>query len=272
MNGLLWLAATILVAYLLLLVGLYFVQGALIFPGSPASPMLYKSIVAKELRLDVSGASLQGWESSGSISGSDKIILYFGGNAEDVGARFETLKLLAASSVISFNYRGYGNSDGQPSQKSLYSDAEKIFAYLQSQYPDKRVVVMGRSLGSAVAAHIAAKYQIEKLILITPLHSVEKIARGMFYNLLPRFIVRHPFRVAHLSKTITIPALVLTASHDQVIPNEHSLLTFQALAGPKQLVEIKNAYHNDILDKPGAIDAINDFISKAQDRIQTEKL
>jgi uncharacterized protein len=112
-------------------------------------------------------------------------LLYFGGNAEDVSYSLPSLSAAFPDHAIYLpHYRGYGGSSGKPSEAALFADALALFDKIHADHPN--VVVVGRSLGSGVAVHLASQRPVARLVLVTPYDSLQDLAAQQF----PYFPVR----------------------------------------------------------------------------------
>jgi pimeloyl-ACP methyl ester carboxylesterase len=161
------------------------------------------------------------------------------------------------------NYRGYGDSQGKPSQTAICRDALYILDTLTARenIPMNHIVLMGRSLGSGVAVHVAAHRPVRGVILITPFDSLLNVARH-HYPLLPvRWLLKHPFDSAALAPDIKVPALVIMGNQDAIIPNKRSTRLAQVWGGAVETVVIQGAGHNDIQLDPRYWEAVNLFLS-----------
>ncbi|MBW8002705.1 MAG: alpha/beta hydrolase [Planctomycetes bacterium] len=170
-------------------------------------------------------------------------IIYSHGNAEDLGdIRFILERFnLKGFSVLAFDYQGYGTSTGKPSQKNAYQDIETLYQYLTEQLntPPNRIIAMGRSIGSAVASHLASKYPIAGLILQSPPTSAFRVITRI--PLLPF----DKFNNLRHIKKITCPVLVIHSSDDNIIPTWHGRKVFKKANEPKFSLWVNNAGHND---------------------------
>ena len=139
---------------------LYFKQGSFIFfpKGiSKSKELLLKQFSQFEENVNHDGFNMHGWFINRGISPERPLIIYYGGNAEEVSNNLFDLEKYEKESLLFMNYRGYGKSTGNPSQASLFSDALFIFDYFSDTYsiPSTNIILMGRSLGSAVATYVA---------------------------------------------------------------------------------------------------------------------
>ncbi len=151
---------------------------------------------------------------------SDTTLFYFGGNATNA-LEFLQLALDFHCNVVAWNYPGYGKSAGKPSQRAIFQAALKIFDHFRTE----RNILLGRSLGSGVAAFVASQRDVDKVILITPYHSIIHLAK-LRYPIYPAsLLVRHPFKTyAYIAKT-SAPVYVILAQKDETTPH----VTFEKL-------------------------------------------
>lgn len=156
-------------AYPLYLAILYCLQDRLIFPGIPLNRFLYKRLHRFSENIISDGYQLQGWAFPSNNKRSKYITIYFGGSIEDAGERFSMYEQLDAATVYAFNYRSYGLSEGNLSEENIYLDALSVYDFVVNKHPSKTIVVLGYSLGTAVAGYVAANRPVKKLILISPL-------------------------------------------------------------------------------------------------------
>lgn len=241
---------------------LYFFQGRMIFFPQPTAPENQSRYAGNEIRLRHDGVILSGWFFKNQIGPGRPLIVYYGGNAEDVSLNFGDLGRFNTRSFLFMNYRGYGRSDGRPSESALVDDALFILDHvLETEGIDPaHVVLMGRSLGAGVAVQVAAKRKVGGVILVTPFDSLVNVAR-VHYPIFPvRFLLRHRFDSAALAPGITIPALFLTASNDRVVPVRLARKLEAVWAGPVTAVTVEGTDHNTIETSPVYWAAVNDYL------------
>lgn len=241
---------------------LFSFQDNLIFYPIDANNPRYPHYQQNEITLQSQGFQLQGWKFTNSKAANDKVLLYFGGNAEDVTFNFPEIERFGAKQMFFFNYRGYGKSEGKPSQGALYADGLAIYDYLVNQQGinPENLVVLGRSLGAAVAVYIAAQRTLDKLILVTPFDSLENLASAMFPLLPVRWFINHPFPSLTYAPDIKAPVLMLVAAHDEVIPTRHSEALYQAITGEKRWQLLQGVGHNNVQMHPDYYPAIVAFL------------
>jgi hypothetical protein len=208
------------------------------------------------------GKSLHGWL-VGATSAPEPLLIYFGGNAEEVSWMVHAAASFPGCGLLAMNYRGYGLSEGAPSEPALLADALAVFdaATGRPGVDPKRVGVIGRSLGSAVACHLAAHRPLRAVALVTPFDSLASVGRH-HYPLLPvRWLARHRFDSLALARHLRQPLLCLVAGRDRVVPPRLARRLFDAWAGAKQWAEFADAGHDDIQLAPGFWGRLRDFFA-----------
>jgi len=185
-------------------------------------------------------------------------VLYFGGNGEDVSS--SVAPLMAAfpgREIVMLHYRGYGGSAGQPTEADIALDAQGLFDEVHARHPD--VVVIGRSLGSGVAARLASVRPVAKLVLVTPYDSIVGIAQRQFPIFPVRWLLIDKYETWRYVPRITAPVLILRAEHDELIPaTSTEALRARFPAGQVTTVVVP-ADHNSILDEPQYVSALAAF-------------
>ena len=190
------------------------------------------------------------------------LLIYFGGNAEEVSWLASTAGQYAGWSLLMLNYRGYGRSEGKPGEAELFADALQIYDYAAKRADASRVAVMGRSLGSGVAVYLAAQRPVAGVILVSPYDSVESVAKSIYPFLPIGLLLKHRFDSLSRAPAIKAPLLCLVASADRVIPRPHSERLYAAWGGPKQWREIRLADHDSLASEPDYWRAIAAFLAK----------
>jgi pimeloyl-ACP methyl ester carboxylesterase len=185
--------------------------------------------------------------STRSATGSDAVI-YFGGNAEDVAQTVPTLqRAFPDSAIFALHYRGYNGSSGTPSERALIADGLALYDFVHGKYP--HIVVIGRSLGSGVAIHVASLRTADRLVLVTPYDSLQTIAAQRFSWFPVRWLLLDKFDSWRYAPHVTAPTLLLAAEYDEVIPRASTDLLFQHLPRTlATLIVVPDAGHNTISD------------------------
>ena len=242
---------------------LYVFQDTLIFFPQPIPQSNREPFAEQALTLVHEGKQLHGWYVPGKISEHRPLVVYYGGNAEEVSGNLWEMSRLQAGAYLFMNYRGYGDSQGKPSQKNLCRDALYILDTLAARenIPMDQIVLIGRSLGSGVAVYVAAHRSVRGVILVTPFDSLLNVARHHYPVLPVKYLLKHPFDSAALAPNVKTPALVLIGRQDNIIPNQRSTRLAQLWGGPVDTVVIDDVGHNDIQLDNHYWNAINAFLS-----------
>ncbi len=267
MKSILWILAGMTLCYAGLCLLLYFFQDRLLFFPQKISEgyrqSLEKLFPGSEIQWKSrEGEVLRGWWVKPEHWEKKPILLYFGGNAEEVSGNLGDNPLLQEASWVLVNYRGYGLSAGKPSAKSLKADALEIYdqvAKLPGVEPG-RIFLFGRSLGAALALEVASHRPAAGLILVTPWDSLGALAKNHYPFFPVGWILKDPWDSVALAKKIRLPVLMLVGGRDSVIPPENSERLFQELPSQKQIQRISPAGHNDIQNYPEYWKAIQNFI------------
>ena len=189
-------------------------------------------------------------------------IIYFGGNVEAVVLNADTFaEIFPEHAVYLVNYRGYGRSSGEPTEKALFADALYIYDAIKKRHSN--ISVIGRSLGSGIATHLAAKRQIYKMILTTPYDSIEQMAQDRFYIYPVSILLKDKYDSISNIKNITAKTLILLAQKDEIIPLKHSLNLIKAFPQEQVIVKtIPNVDHNFIADHKEYQVAMSSFMEE----------
>ncbi len=198
---------------------------------------------------------------------SDWVLIYFSGNSGNLSYRIPELMHLADLdvNVLGAGYRGFGKSTGRPSEKGIYTDGRAALKNVLAQrgFRKDQVILMGFSLGTAVAVEIAKEQPLGGLILVTPLTSGKAMARTHGYGPLTLFVGRAFDNLRKIDQ-IRCPLLILHGTSDEVVPLSMGRQIYAAAPQPKQMVIIEGGRHNDLADfAPEAyLGAIKDFVTE----------
>jgi fermentation-respiration switch protein FrsA (DUF1100 family) len=220
----------------------------------------------RDVTFDASdGVRLHGWWVPGR---SEHVWLWLHGNAGNIGHRADNVALVhqhLGASVFIFDYRGYGRSGGQPSERGTYRDAEAALAALRDQ-PEaagREVVVFGRSLGAAVAVELALRQSVDRLILEAPFTSVPAMARAHYPFLPIGPLLRTRYDSLAKIARVGVPLLILHSPDDPVVPYAQGRELFEAAVEPKRFHTIAGAGHYDAYLRGGDAywQALADFLT-----------
>jgi len=216
-----------------------------------ATPQDY-GLVYEEARFTAEdGVRLHGWYVPGRVPVT---LLWCHGNAGNISHRLENLRLLhdrLGVGVFIFDYRGYGESEGVPSEEGLYRDARAALAWLRGRadLAGARLVYFGRSLGAAVALELARDAPPDALILESPFLSVRAIANATLPGV--GYLLRTRYDALEKIVDVRVPLLVLHGDADEVVPQRHGRRLFEAANEPKAFRSLPGAGHNDTYLAPG---------------------
>lgn len=183
------------------------------------------------------GTRLHAWHVKG-----DPLIVYFGGNAEEVSWMLDDAARRAPGvGWLLVDYRGYGSSDGSPSERALVSDALQWYDHFRAA---ERIYVFGRSLGSGVAVQLAAQRPVAGVILVAPFDSLVEVGKRLYPFLPVDWMLKHRFDSVSAAPKIRAPLLCIVAGDDEIIPAVHAKRLFDAWGGDKRWVELMGAGHN----------------------------
>jgi uncharacterized protein len=245
-------ALIVVVAVLLTVVLLAwsFQRRLIYFPLGNSRPPLPPEVTGIEevtLRTD-DGLELRAWHVA--APDPDAItVLVCNGNAGNRGDRLGfaiALRRLGAQALL-LDYRGFGSNPGSPSHAGLIADARAALSYLVDarNVNPARIVYFGESLGAAVAAELAVVRPPAALILRSPFTSLADVGQHHYPFLPVRWILRDPLSVVDHVRRVKVRTLVIAGDRDRVVPIEQSRRVFEAAAGPKELVIVPGADHND---------------------------
>jgi len=243
------------------LVLLWLLQDHMIFFPRPLASRPARPGVAEVVVVAADGSKLRGWFVKGG-EGRAPLVIYFGGNAEEVSWLAETADRFAGWSLLIVNYRGYGESEGRPSEQALLADSLAIHEFARG-LPDvdpTRIVAMGRSLGSGVAVHLAAERTLRGVILVSPYDSLVAVGARHYPFLPVSLMLRHRFDSLSRAPRIDTPLLCLVAEDDRIVPVAHSRTLYEAWRGRKTWREIPRADHDSVAGEPEYWSAISDFL------------
>lgn len=178
------------------------------------------------------------------------VLLWCHGNAGNIIHRLDNLAALyrIGLSVLLFDYRGYGRSQGAPTEEGLYQDALGGHAYLLDarRVRAERLVLFGRSLGAAVAGDLATRRRAAGLILESCFPSVAAVARTVSFGLPFHWLLSARYDLLERLPKISMPILVIHGERDTIIPIELGRQVFEAALQPKSFYSVPGADHNDL--------------------------
>jgi uncharacterized protein len=204
---------------------------------------------AEDVELRGGGERLHGWWTPARRGVPVAHVLFCHGNGGNIGDRLSHVRLLAEAGldVLVFDYSGYGRSSGRPSEQGTYRDAAAAHAALLRRpgVDPGRVLLLGESLGGAVALALALELPPAGLILQSAFTSVRDMAR-VHYPFLPRSLVPDAYPSLERIGALRAPLLVLHGARDAIVPLLYGEALFEAAPEPKRLEVFEDAGHNDL--------------------------
>lgn len=220
----------------------------------------------EEVRITTAdGETLHGWFVPGPEARG--VVLLFHGNAGSIAHRVSWLPMFRQLrlSALLFDYRGYGASTGAPTETGTYADADAAWRYLTESrtIPAERIVLLGESLGGAVAAHLAVRQTPGALVLHSAFTSVPDLASEIYPFLPVRLLTRFQYDTLGALKEINCPVLVVHSRDDDIVPFSHGQRLFDAAPEPKAFIELKGSHNSGFVFMRAAwIRAFDEFLSR----------
>lgn len=178
------------------------------------------------------------------------IILYFHGNAGDLSRWGEITFGFTQYNydVLVMDYRTYGKSTGKLSEENLYNDAQLFYDFVKDQFPEKEIILYGRSLGSAFATRLAAENNPRMLILESPFYNLKSVAKSRFPIVPVDLLIRYNFENNIYIKEVNCKTVIFHGTEDNVVPYKSGkrLYTTAEPRNGKQMVTIPGGGHNDL--------------------------
>ena len=255
-------------SYAVVLAAIFFAQTSLLFPARMAGASAPLPATARPLSLNLDGGErLHGLHIPPRQlqKGPKLLILGFGGNAWNAQDVAEFLhELFPEVDVAAFHYRGYAPSTGSPSAAALLADAPLVHDLAVQEIGAERVVAIGFSIGTGVAAHLAAERKLSGVILVTPFDSLAAVAGGHYPWLPARLLLRHSMEPrAELLGSATRVALI-AAEQDTLIPSERARALATDLPNLVFDRTIAGTGHNDIYRHPAFRNAVREALERLQ--------
>ena len=219
------------------------------------------------------GTRLHGWWCRRLGGGpDDAVLLFFHGNAGNLSHRADLLIELAnrtPASVFVVGYRGYGRSEGRPTEAGLYRDARAAWKHLTEEIGvgEDRIVIFGKSLGGAVAIDLAVEAPAAGLIVESSFTSIPDMA-GAHYPFVPKFLIRTQMNSVVKVPFLSMPKLFIHSREDRVVPYRLGRRLFDAASEPKRFHEVVGAGHNEtwLVGGDAYFRALSQFVTDSTSR------
>ncbi|WP_336518112.1 alpha/beta hydrolase [Pollutibacter soli] len=253
----------ILGGYLLVLAVAYFIQEKLIFkPEKLAQDFQFKyDAPFSELFFDIEpGVKINGLHFHRENPAG--LVLYFHGNTRSIKgwAKYSGDFYRYNYDVVLVDYRGFGKSTGKRSEEGMLNDMQFIYNDLKSKYPEKHLILYGRSIGSGFAAKLASDNHPRYLILDAPYYSFSKVVERFLPILPVRFVLRYHLRTDKWIQSVTCPIYIIHGTKDRLIPLKNSIRLQQLNPGKITLIRIHGGGHNNLPSFPEYHNFIRDIL------------
>lgn len=215
------------------------------------------------------GLMLHGWFFPPNVSSNrtGAVILFCHGNGGNISHRlpYYQLMLETGAAVFAFDYRGYGRSEGQPSEGGTYLDAQAALDWLVNRgFPSTHVVVFGESLGGGVASELASRRPVGGLVLQSTFTSIPDVGAELFWWLPVRLLGSIEYNTHSRLPDIQAPVVVMHSREDGLIGFQHAEKNFAAANDPKWLVELQGDHNFSLTDRQ----AFRSGVQRLVDRIE----
>jgi len=199
------------------------------------------------------------------------VILFCHGNGGNISHRLTFAQILhdQGYSILLFDYRGYGESEGVPSEEGTYADAMAAWDYLTQRkgFSSSDIVIQGRSLGGAVAANLASQVKPSALILESTFTSLPDIASDICPVAPVRMLLEYSYDTNKLLPGISVPLLILHSRDDELIPFRHGQSLFATAHEPKTFVEISGDHNQGyLISGRKYLDALKAFLASTENQ------
>ena len=249
------LILTIALFYSAAMIAIYFAQSSFIYlPNMPtrnieASPddinLSYENIYLSTK----DQVKIHAWYIPGNTN--NKTILFMHGNAGNISHRLETIQIYhqLGFNFLIFDYRGFGNSSGSPSEKGTYLDAKAAWDYLinEKNTEPEDIIIVGRSLGGGVASEMAKHSKPAMLVLESTFISMQKISQEHYPFMPTNLIVKHRYDTINKLSDIECPVVVIHSKDDEVVPFSHGKLLYKSANKPKSFIELRGGHGNGFM-------------------------
>jgi len=199
-------------------------------------------------------------------SGAQNTLLFFHGNAGNIGDRLEKIEIFhhIGLNIFIFDYRGYGNSQGKPSERGMYEDGLAAYDYLiaRNDVNAQNIIGYGASLGGSAAVNLASQRQLKALIVDSSFPSAADMAKYLF-PVIPSFVFKTKLDSTSKITNLTMPKLFIHSQDDETVPFKLGKKLYELAPQPKEFLQMRGG-HNDshAIDQPSFIDGISQFIAK----------
>ncbi len=199
------------------------------------------------------GVILEGWHGKMQRTPGNKILIYFGGRREDVFWVPKLATYLEGWNIYAFNYRGFGKSSGKATESNAKKDSLVIYETVLFRHKnidpnDLEIVIVGRSLGTAMACWLSNMVNVDKLILLSPFSSIESILKRKKSTLLGSLLVKSKFRSIDVIENIKAQIWIIISETDMIVPHSETIKLHEKIKveHKNKILKIQNTNHNTL--------------------------
>jgi len=247
----------LLATYLALATVLYFMQPKFLY-----SPMREVFSTPAELGLDfdevifksADGLNLNGWYIP--VDNPKFTVLFCHGNGGNIAHRLDSINIFhnLGLNCFIFDYRGYGDNQGKPSEEGTYLDALAAYNWLigEKKTPAENIIIFGRSLGGSIAAQLAGRVEAQALVVESAFTSYVDMGKEYYPYMPVKWFARFGYRTIDYIKNVHCPVMLIYSRNDEIVPYKFGLELYEAANEPKEFIEIFGG-HNDCFLASGEI-------------------
>ncbi len=245
-------AKAFLVLYVSLVLALYVTQRSILYHPNPAYMSSVEAGVEWMEEIDLTAADgirIKAWYSPAPTPEA-KTVVFFHGNGGRL-ASYRSVYIAARQQglgILAVEYRGYGGSEGSPTEQGLYADGRAGVEYLlkNKAIPSEQLIIMGLSLGTGVATKLATEYDAHLLVLAAPFRSIAAVAAERYWYVPVNYLVKDPFDSFARIDKIRMPLFIFHSRDDTIVPYVMGVELFDAAKGDKHLFTFENMGHNHL--------------------------
>lgn len=245
-----WLKIVILV-YCVIGIVFYYLQEKLLFHpkqlAENTSWQFAQAFTEKNIRIDAA-TNINMIQFTVADSLEKGVVLYFHGNRENINhyARFANHFTRNDYEVWMPDYPGFGKSTGTLSEQLLYDEALQVYKLARSKYAPQQIIIYGKSLGTGIAAHLAAERDCKKLILETPYYSFTSLIKPYFWMYPVDRLLKYKIPTYQYLPKVTAPVSIFHGTDDAVISYKNAIRLRSVLKSNDEFITIEGGAHNDL--------------------------